>query len=91
MDEVSDLLAQLAKLQIEQDDIIEKLKNISTETQGETEIRAGDHVVLLTGGVRCMKGDRALVTKVTKSSVHFTVLRNQHSTYKQHRNVQKTE
>jgi hypothetical protein len=95
MDEISDLLTQLARLQLEQSEVIEQLAKktaeLDTETQDESEIRVGDHVLLLTGGVRCVKGDRARVTKVTRSSVHFTVLRNQHSTYKQRRNVRKVQ
>ena len=95
MDEISDLLKQLAKLQLEQNEIVEQLERktaeIATEAQDENEIRVGDHVLLLTGGVRCIKGDRALVTKVTRSTVHFTVIRNQHSTYKQHRIVRKVQ
>ena len=95
MDEISDLLTQLARLQLEQDDIVEQLTRrtgeVAAGTQGENEIRVGDHIVLLTGGVRCAKGDRALVTKVTRSTVHFTVVRNQHSTYKQRRNVRKIQ
>ena len=31
----------------------------------------------------------AKLTKVTKSNVHFVVLRNNHHTYKKHKNVQK--
>ena len=95
MDEISDLLTQLARLQLEQNDIIEQLARKTAEidigVQDESEIRVGDHVLLLTGGVRCIKGDRARVTKVTRSSVHFTLLRNQHNTYKQHRNVRKIQ
>ena len=91
--EVSELLEQLAKLQLEQDKIIQQLVIKTGGTEAEptdnTGISVGDHVVLLTGGVRCTKGDRARVTKVTRSAVHFTVLRNQHSTHKQHRNVGK--
>ena len=98
---VSDLVDQLAKLQIQQDDIIRQLKVRATDTEAETEedkkpaaqadteIRIGDHVLLLTGGVLCSKGDRARITKVTKSNVHFVVLRNNHYTYKKHKNVQK--
>ena len=95
MDEISDLLTQLARLQLEQNDIIEQLAQktaeIETGTQDKSEICVGDHVLLLTGGVRCVKGDRARVTKVTRSSVHFTVLRNQHNTYKQYRNIRKIQ
>ncbi len=100
---VSELVAKLAKLQIEQDDIIQQLadraRDTDTEAKGkdkkpkaqeaDTEIRRGDHVLLLTGGVLCSKGDRARVTKVTSSAVHFIVLRNNHNTYKKHKNVRK--
>ena len=101
--EVSDLVARLAELQIEQNSIIEQLANkaraIETKTedkkqatqQKDTQIHTGDHVLLLTGGIKCNKGDRAKVTKVTDSSVHFTVLRNSHSTHKKHKNVKKIQ
>jgi transcription antitermination factor NusG len=89
--DVSELVAKLAKLQLEQQDIIEQLASIAAETQDESAIRVGDYVTLLTGGVRCHKGDRARVTKINKSSIHFTVLRNQHNTYKHYSNVQKIQ
>jgi len=110
--DVSDLVAKLAKLQIEQDDIIQQLANRARDTesktkdkkpkartkdkkpeaqQEDTEIHPGDHVLLLTGGLLCNKGDRARVTKVTGSAVHFIVLRNSHNTYKKHKNVRKVQ
>ena len=102
-DTVSDLIAKLAQLQIEQDDIIQQLPNRARGTETKTkdkdkkpkaqekdnEIHIGDHVLLLTGGLLCNKGDRARVTKVTNSAVHFIVLRNSHHTYKKHKNVRK--
>jgi hypothetical protein len=94
----SDLIAKLAKLQIEQDNIIQQLANRARDTEAETEedteIHIGDHVLLLTGGVLCSKGDRARVTKVTSSAVHFTLLVGSftgHNSYKKHRNVQKVQ
>ena len=101
--DVPTLIAQLSKLQLEQNSIIEQLAKIPDDTAAETkdknptaaetdtEIRVGDHVSLLTGGIRCAKGNRARVTKVTESSVYFTILRNQHNTYKKHKNVRKIQ
>jgi hypothetical protein len=89
---VSDLIKQLSQLQLEQDKIIEQILaagDNTTSTEPEDTIHIGDHVLLLTGGIRCNKGDRARVTKVTESTVHFTVIRNNHNTYKKRRNVQK--
>jgi len=88
---IPDLVAQLSKLQLKQDKIIKQIATRATATQMEPEdtIHIGDHVLLLTGGIRCIKGDKAKVTKVTDSAVHFTVLRNKHNTYEKHRNVQK--
>ena len=86
------LIEQLSKLQLEQNKIIEQIlaaRVTATTTEPEDTIHIGDHVLLLTGGIRCLKGDRARVTKVTDSAVHFTVIRNNHNTYKKHRNVQK--
>ena len=97
MEDVSELVAKLAKLQLEQQEIIEQLASIAVgtqyaaETQDESAIRVGDYVTLLRGGVRCNKGDKARVTKINKSSIHFTVLRNQHNTYKHYSNVQKIQ
>ena len=89
---ISDLIKQLSQLQLEQDKIIEQIlaaRDTTTSTEPEDTIHIGDHVLLLTGGIRCIKGDRARVTKVTDSAVHFTVIRNKHNTYKKHRNVRK--
>ena len=86
---ITDLIAQLSELPLEQNKILEQ-RTRATKTESEDTIHIGDHVLLLTGGIRCIKGDKAQVTKVTtKTVVHFTVLRNKHNTYKRHRNVQK--
>ena len=89
--DISDLVKQLSQLQLEQNKIIEQItaRATATPTEPEDTIHIGDHVLLLTGGIRCIKGDRARVTKVTDSAVHFTVIRNKHNTYKKHRNVRK--
>jgi len=59
------------------------------KTQDRTQIKVGDEVLLLTGGVKCRKGDKATVTKVSPKSIHFTVRRNGHTTYKLPENVQR--
>ena len=92
---VSDLIAKLQQLQIEQNKILDQLAGTNEPAErkpnkGEN-LQVGDHVVLFTSGIKCRKGDKALVTKVTTSAVHFTVLRNKHATYKRHRNVQKVQ
>ena len=98
---ISDLVARLTELQIEQSKILEQLATLSKDTETESEgkhektkeedtgLQVGDHIKLLTKGVNFRKGDKAIITKVTESTVYFTVLRNKHSTFKQHRNVQK--
>ena len=88
---ITDLIAQLSELQLEQNKILAQIaaRTESTKAEPKDTIDIGDHVLLLTGGIRCIKGDKARVTKVTKTAVQFIVLRNQHNTYKRHRNVQK--
>ncbi len=89
---ITDLIAQLSELQLEQNKILAQIaaRTESTKAESKDTIHIGDHVLLLTCGIRCIKkGDKARVTKVTKTAVHFIVLRNQHNTYKKHRNVQK--
>ena len=95
--EIADIVAKLAKLQIEQNYLIRELSNKTRTVEDKTpapklvnnKILIGDHVILLTGGILCNKGDKGLVTKVTDSTVHFTVLRNRHNTYKKYKNVSK--
>ena len=100
--DVSELIAQLTKLQLEQNKIFEQLAVISDTdkthktadkkpraTDNNEDLKIGDHVILLTGGTRCKKGDKARVTKIADSAVHFVVLRNDHHTYKKHWNVRK--
>ena len=59
----------------------------------ESDLQVGDIVVLLTKGVRCRKGDRARVSKITSfpyaCTVYFIVLRNNHNTHKNRTNVRK--
>ena len=100
--DVSNLIAQLTKLQLEQNKILEQLAVISNtdKTQNTVDkkhratdinedLKIGDHGILLTGGTRCKKGNKARVTKITDLAVHFVVLRNDHHTYKKHWNAQK--
>ena len=55
----------------------------------KNQIKIGDKVLLLTGGVRCRKGDTATVTKVSPKTIHFTVHRTGHATYKRVENVKR--
>ena len=97
--EIADIVAKLAKLQIEQNYLLRELSNKTTIVEDKkpapkpvnNKILVGDHVILLTGGILCNKGDKGLVTKVTDSTVHFTVLRNKHNTYKKYKNVSKVQ
>jgi len=105
--EIPEIIAKLAKLQIEQNYLIRELSNktriaedkklVDTEDKKpapkevNNKILVGDHVELLTGGILCNKDDRGLVTKVTESTVHFTVLRNKHNTHKKYKNVRKIQ
>ena len=54
-----------------------------------TDLKTGDHVTLLTGGIKCKKGDIAQVTKITDEWVYFVVLRNNQQSYKKSRNIRK--
>jgi len=97
--EIPDIVAKLAKLQIEQNYLIQELSNRARNTEDKkpkakevnNKIIVGHHIVLLTGSILCNKGDKALVTKVTDSTVHFTVLRNKHNTHKKYKNVCKIQ
>ena len=100
---ISELITKLTKLQLEQDDVIRQLTTIARDTETNTKNKdqkpkshekdtvthAGDHVLLLTGGVLCRKGDTARVTKTTTSVVHFVALRNNHHVHKKYKNVRK--
>ena len=88
---ITDLIAQLSELQLEQNKILAQIaaRTESTKVEPNDMIQIGDHVLLLTGGIRCIKSDKARLTKVTKTAVHFIVLHNQHNMYKRHINVQK--
>ena len=54
-----------------------------------TGLKVGDHVTLLTGGIRCNKGDIARITSITDKWVNFIVLRNNQESYKKSRNLRK--
>jgi hypothetical protein len=97
--DIADIVDKLAKLQLEQNYLLRELSNKTTTVEDKkpapkslnNEILVGDHVILLTGGILCNKGDKGLVTMVTDSTVHFTVLRNNHHTYKKYKNVTKVQ
>ena len=91
--ELQALIEQLNHLQIDQSKIIKQIADLTrapTKTKEENqELQVGDHVTLLTKGVKCKKGDKARVTIVTETLVHFIVLRNGHSTFRKRTNVKK--
>ena len=74
---ITNIIAQLSELQLEQNKILAQIARTrtgATKMESEDTIHIGDHVLLLTGGIRCIKGDKAQVTEVTESAaVHFTV------------------
>ena len=96
--EISDLLDKLKALQIEQNKIIEEIstrhnpeaKEVKS-TEDPNKISIGDHVQLLTGGLKCKRGDIARVTSISPSSISFVVLRNNHRTYRKPKNIQKVK
>ena len=59
------------------------------KTRRKKQIGVGDEVLLLTGGVKCRKGDKATVTKIGPKTAHFTVHRNGHTTYTLVENVRR--
>jgi hypothetical protein len=72
---ITDLIAQLSELQLKQNKILAQIatRTGATKIESEDTIHIGDHVLLLTGGIRCIKGNKAQVKKVTKTAIHFTV------------------
>ena len=89
----------IAQLIVSKSDNKPVLKNVQvTPQQKEAKTRAGnsnervqvgDHITLLTSGVRSRKGDTARVTKTTENTIHFVVLRNGHNSFRRIKNVRK--
>jgi len=70
---ITDLIAQLSELQLEQNKILAQIatRTGATKTESKDTIHIGDHVLLLTCGIRCIKkGDKARVTKVMNHRTH---------------------
>ena len=97
--EISDIIKQLQKLQIDQNKLLSQLSALETEkarvesekTQDKKDLKVGDQVTLLTTGVRSRKGDEAKVTGIRGKTIFFTVIRNGHSTHRKANNVRKVE
>ena len=90
--EESALLAELASRATDNGATASSLPPISQRNDKTTDqgrVKVGDKVLLLTRGAKCRKGDTATVTKVNPKSVHFTVHRTGHNTYKRPENVQR--
>ena len=82
--EEEDIIRRLQQLQIEEDKLIKRLRDIRISNGT---VRVGDTVKLQTRGVQSRKGDVATVTKVTSNSVHVKVKGPGHYTRRSHRNV----
>ena len=102
--EIADIIQQLQDLQIKQDELLSQLASKQaqpTNSQAKPaktsvsvasqELKPGDSIILLTGGIIVRRGDKAKVTKVSDTAIHFVLDRNGHSTYKRHRNVRKVQ
>ena len=93
-----ELLSQLASKQAQPANSQPKPKEELTEAKPakasrgiSQELKAGDSIILLTGGIVARKWDKAKVTKVTDTAIHFVIDRNGHSTYKRQKNVRKVQ
>ena len=101
---IAEIIKRIRELQIEQNELIKiKLKSIhypteptaitdsreATPATNTGSIKPGDTVELLTGGVMCKVGDRAIVTKVNNKTIHFRTIRNGHHTHKKPTNLRK--
>ena len=83
-----DLIEQLQALQIQQNEIIKQLSSRATTT---SKYKVGDKVKLLTKGVSSKKGDTAIVTKVTSTTVYLKVIATNHLTRRHCKNISKVK
>ena len=92
-------MSQLASKQAQPTNTQPKPKKEPTEAKpakasggvASQELKPGDNIILLTGGIVARKGDKARVTRVSDTAIHFVIDRNDHSTYKRHKNVRKVQ
>ena len=80
--EEEELIRRLQQLQIEENLIINRLKEVRNRT-----VKVGDTVKLQTRGVQSTKGDIATVTKVTNNFVYVKVKNTGHRTKRSPKNV----
>ena len=83
-----ELIQRLQQLQIEENEIIGQLAAIRSTRQG---IQVGDTVKLLTRGVRSKRGDLAVVTKASSSSISVQLISTGHVTRRHPKNVLRVE
>ena len=57
------------------------------ESGKNSSIKVGDHIILLTNGVRSKKGDEATVLDIKGKTIKLVVNRNGHNTYRKSHNV----
>jgi hypothetical protein len=95
----TDIIERLQQLQIEQNELFAQLTTPEAKSKGVVknnseegnELKIGDHITLLSSGVRSKKGDTARVTATKGKTVKFVVVRNGHSTHRKRNNVRKVE
>ena len=97
IERLKEITIQINKLTLESQQLIESLRpedvkfvsDIASSTDTTDILQTGDIIVLLTAGVRIRKGDKARVTEIKGSTVHFKVLKNQVQSYRMIKNVRK--
>ena len=99
--DTSEIIEQLQKLQIKQNELIAQLvsrnskpvtkqeKSLENSIDDSEKLKIGDSITLLSSGVRSKKGDKATVTGTKGKTVHFVIARNGVSTHRLRHNVRK--
>ena len=86
-----ELIQELRRLSIRQYQIVEQLHEIKSRRPDnpETNLKEGDTILLLTKGVRSSKGDKGVITKVNKATVHIKLVASGAQVTRKIKNVQK--
>ena len=67
-----EIIKRLQELQLEQQDLLNRLDAINQDTRED--IEAGDKIKVLTEGVLCKENDKAVVTKTNRHNFKETAL-----------------
>ena len=98
MNRDTEIIIELKSLSLRTSELICELETVrkmsiprAAPKRASEELKEGDHIVLLTPGVRVKKGETATITEIKGNTIHFITNHTRRRSHKKAHNVKKKD